>query len=130
MHRKMARQIVRVDLRESGPPDDAGIVDHDIDASELLDGSVNERLGARRGGDIVGVGNCDPSRTNDLGGHGGRRLGIRAETFYRSAEVVHDNPRAPFGEQQRIGAPDAASSASDDRGAPFEAELIQAATGF
>ncbi len=65
---------------------------------------------------------------DDLGGDGGGRFGVSAVAAHGPAEVVDDDASTPLGEQQRIGAADAASRAGDDGDAPLEAELAQAAT--
>ncbi len=65
---------------------------------------------------------------DDLGGDGGGRFGISAVAAHAPADVVDDDARAPLGEQECIGTADASSRAGDDRDAPLEAELAQAAT--
>ena len=93
-----------------------------------VDRGVDERLRARRRGDVVGVGDRDAARGDDLGRDGRRRSGVRADALHRAAEVVDDDPRAPLGEQERVGPADPASRARDDRDAPFEAERAHAST--
>ena len=79
-------------------------------------------------GHVVGVGDGGTARGDDLAGDGRGRFGVCSDAVHRPAEVVDDDPGAPFGEQQRIGAADAAPRAGDDRDAPLETELAQAAT--
>ena len=44
----MAGEVVLVGVRKARPPDDAGVVDEDVEASEPLDGRIDERPCARR----------------------------------------------------------------------------------
>ena len=114
---------------KAGPPDDAGVVDDHVEPSEPADGGVDECLGAGRLAHVVRVGDGRPAGGDDLRGHGRRRPRVRADTVHRAAEVVHDDARAPLGQQAGIGPTDAPAGAGDDGDAPVEAELAQAVTG-
>ena len=118
-----------VDLGEARPPHDPGVVDQHVDASEALDGAVDERLRARGGGHVVGVGDGPAAGGDDLGDDRVRRRGVGALAPDRAAEVVDHDRRAALGQQVRVGAADAAPGAGDDGDAPVEAELAQAGTG-
>ncbi len=128
MHRQVPGEVVCVCLREPGPPDDAGVVDHDVEVPELLERRTDERRCAGLGCHVAGVGEGNPARGHDLGGHAGGRPGVRSGAVHRPAEVVDDDASPPLRQQQRIGAADATAGAGDDGSAPFEAELAQAAT--
>jgi hypothetical protein len=120
----MALEVLEVGFGQAGPPDDAGVVDHDVDAPELLDRGVDEGLGALDRGHVAAVGDGRTAGGDDLGGDGGRRSDVLTDAAHRAAEVVDHDARAPVGEQQRMGAADAAPRAGDDRDAPVEAVLV------
>ncbi len=124
VHGEVPREVVGVGFRKARPSDDAGVVDQDVEASELLDRRVDERLCAGRRGHVAAVGDRDAAGGDDLGGDGGRRFGVRADALHRAAEVVDDDAGAPVGEQERMGPADPASRARDDRDAPLEAVLV------
>ncbi len=128
MNGQVPREVVRVGRGETGPPDDAGVVDQGVEASVPPDRPVHERLCPGFGGHVMVVGHGLAASADDLGGGRGSRLGISAVATHGPAEVVDDDSGTPLGEQQRIGAADAASRAGDDRDASLEAELAQAAT--
>ena len=128
---EMGLEVVVGDIGEAGPAHDAGVVDEDVDASELLDRTVDER----RAPSAVECRSC-PRAPCLLRCRSHRRPRRRARhpcrARHRAAQVVDDDARATFREQVRIGATDAAPRARDDRDAPLEAELVhapQAGTG-
>ncbi len=125
VHGEVPREIVRVGFGKARPSDDAGVVDQDVDASELLDRRIRRAPGhlspSRRRC-------CRRSRlrprptisaaTVDAG------LGVGSDARHRAAEVVDDDARAPLGEQECMGPADTASRTRDDRDAPLEAVLV------
>ena len=44
MDGEVTGEVLGVGLGKPGPSDDAGVVDQDVEASELLDGRIDERL--------------------------------------------------------------------------------------
>ena len=124
MHGEVLLEVVRIGVRKARPSDDAGVVDQDFEASEVLDRRTSEPLCACRRGDVVVVGKRDAGGGGDLGGDGRRRFGVHSLTLHRAAEIVHDDIRPPVGEQECMGSADAASRAGDDRHPPPEAVLV------
>ena len=119
---EVLRQVVRVGVGQPGPADDAGVVDEDVEPPELLDGGVDERLGARRpSATSLPSATAGPAGGDDLGHHGRRHAGVRAVTVHRAAEVVDHHAGAALGQQQRVGPADAAPGPGDDRDAAVEA---------
>jgi hypothetical protein len=53
---------------------------------------------------------------------------VGADALHGAAQVVDRHVGAALGQEERVGAPDAAPRARDDRDAPLEAVLAQAAT--
>ena len=101
-----------------------GVVDQDVDASELLDRGVDERLARRPVVDtsLVSAIATPPAATIsaatvDAGPASAPTPCIEPPRSLTTTRA----PRA--GEQARVGAADAASRAGDDRDAPVEAEL-------
>ena len=124
MDGQVALEVVRVGFREARPSDDAGVVDQDVEASELLHRRIDERLctcGCRY---VAGVGDRGSASRDDLGGDGRRRFGVSSNALHRAAEVVDDDACSSGGEQQRMGSPDAASRAGDDSDAPVKSVLV------
>ena len=105
-----------------------GVVDEDVDAPEPLDRRVDQRLAPSTVATSLVSATAVAAGGDDLGGDGGRRRPASAPVaVHRAAEVVDDDAGAPRGEQARVGAADAAPRAGDDRDAPVEAVLAQAA---
>ncbi len=92
VHGEVALEVVGVGLREARPPDDAGVVDQDVDASELLDRGVDERLRAGRSSatSLVSAIAAPPAATISAATVDGRS-GVGAVALHRAAEVVDDD---------------------------------------
>ena len=96
-------------------PQDAGVVDDDVDGAERVDGGLHDGLAAFGGGDAVGVGDGLAAQVVDLlGGGVGRALGV-ALAAHRAAEVVDDDACAPPGQLQGVLTSEAAAGPRDDR---------------
>ncbi len=96
VHGQVPFEVVRIGVGQGRPSDDAGIVDHDVEASERPDRRSHERFRARDGRHVTAVGDGRPTRVDDLGGDAGGRAGVRSDTVHRATEVVDDDARAPF----------------------------------
>src|SRR5690606_647935 len=83
-------------------PQDARVVDHDVDLAEGLDRGGDDRAGALGGGDVVGAGYRLPAVLVDQLRHVGGGTGRGAGAVERAAEVVDDHLGAPLGQQQRV----------------------------
>jgi hypothetical protein len=114
-------EVVEVGLREPGPADDAGVVHHDVDAPEPLGRRVDQGLRPGGRGHVASVAHGGAAGGHDLGGHGGRRPGVLPDAVHRAAQVVHDDARAPLGEEQRVSPADAAPGARHHGDPPVEA---------
>ena len=124
VHGEVLREIVGVGFREARPADDAGVVDQDVDAPELLDRVVDERLRARRRSRRRW---CRRSRRRPRR-RSRPRPSTRARRRPRRPRIEPPRSltttRAPaLGEQECVGPADAASRAGDDRDASLEAVL-------
>ena len=126
VHGEVLCERVGVELRHPGPAHDAGVVHHDVDPAERVQGGVDEGPTVVGSRDVTGVGDRVTARRDDLGGHGRRGAGIRAVALHRSTEVVDDDTRAACREQTRVRATDPAPRAGDDRDASVEADLAHA----
>lgn len=62
----MGVQLVQVGLGERGEPDDPRVVDDPVDAAEGLQGAVDDRLPAVRGGDVARIGDGRATGGDDL----------------------------------------------------------------
>ena len=72
------------------------------------------------------VGQRRAARGLDLGGHGGRHRAIGPDALHGAPEVVDDDAGTTAGQQERVGAADAAARARDDRDASLETVLVHA----
>ena len=124
MHREVPREVVRVGLGKACPCDDARVVDQDVEAPELLDRRIDERLRAGNRGHVARVGDGRSASGDDLGSGAGRWFGVRSNALDRATQVVDDDAGAPVGEQECMGATDAASRARDHRDAALESVLV------
>lgn len=85
----MGVQLVQVGLGERGEPDDPRVVDDPVDAAEGLQGAVDDRLPAVRGGDVARIGDGRATGGDDLLDDRPRGVHITAAAAHRSSEVVH-----------------------------------------
>ena len=117
----MPLQALGVDIGEPAPLHDAGVVDQDVEPPEPVEGRGDQRLRALGRGDVVLVGQRrrrprprSPAATADA-------TPPSAPTpLYGAAEVVDDDAGTAAGQEQRVGAADAAARARDDRDASLE----------
>ena len=122
--REVPRQVVLVDVGHARPAHDAGVVHQDVDAAELLDRGVDERLRALRRGHVAGVGDRRRRRRRRSRRRPRRAGPASAPSRPSSAPRSLTTTLAPaLGEQARVGPTDAAPGAGDDRDAPVEAVL-------
>jgi hypothetical protein len=98
-------------LEAHGVAQDPGVVDQDVEATQLLDGGAHDVGPARPGGDVVAAGQALAPAGDDLVHH---RLGRRP------VHVVDHHRGALGGEEQRLAPPDAPAGAGDDGHLPVE----------
>ena len=100
-------------------PQDAGIVDQDVEPAELGDSLQHNAFRAAPGRDVLGASDGGAAGGNDLFHHVARRAAVGAIAGVVAAEVVDDD-LGPFpGEQQCVFAPDATARAGDHRNPAF-----------
>src|SRR5882757_4819232 len=122
-HRGVALQVHRDDrvpLRlghrgEERVAQDAGVVDHDVQATELGDRVLDQALRAVPGGDVVGVRVRPSAGRDDLLRDLVGRPGIGALAGVAAAQVVDHDGRALAGQQQGVLPADPAAGAGDHR---------------
>ena len=90
---------------------DAGIVDHHVDAAKGVEGVLHNLVTV---GDRVVVGFGDPARFANLGHHTVGRRGIGAFALGGTAEIVDQHLGPVSGEQQRMGPAQSAAGTGDD----------------
>ena len=115
----------------------AGVVDEDVDGSQLVDGARNRSSHLLAVGDVAAHGQRSPSEPADLLGG---RLGVHEPLRPRhlcerpvrvrllgqlglDEEVGDDDVGAGAGECQRVGAPEPARAAGDERDASGQIDL-------
>ena len=94
---------------------DAGVVDQDIGAAEILDGVLEHRLPARDGRDVGTVGDRAAALFLDGVDHLLRHRDVGAGTVAGTAEVVDHDRRALAREQLCVGLTEPAARTGDDR---------------
>ena len=111
-------------LVEGLVPQDACIVDHDVNPSEGVDGSLDDGFAALGAGHTVAVGHGLTAEGLDLGHHLlGRRCRTVASSIDGTSEVVDHHPGSPAGEFQGVLPPQATSGAGDDGHLAVESEI-------
>ncbi|MNL51116.1 hypothetical protein D3C87_1741880 [compost metagenome] len=95
-----------------------GIVDHHIDPTEGIEGVLNQFVAV---GDRVVVGLGGAAGLADFRHHAISRRSVGAFALGRAAEVVDQDFRALFGEQQCMRPSQAATCTGDDHNFIFEA---------
>ena len=115
-------QQVGVHVVERLVAQDAGVVDHDVDAAEGVERRLHDGLAALRRGDRVGVGDRLAARRLDLVDDELGRAGIAAGAVDGAAEVVDHDQRAAPPELQGVLATEPAAGARDDRHLAVETE--------
>ena len=98
---------------------DARVVDHDVQIAVLVDGRIDDPLGAVEVGDVVAVGDGLATRGADLVDDLAGRAARRAGAVELGADVVDDHVCALAGERQRVLAAEPASRARHDGHATF-----------
>src|SRR5690606_26520734 len=103
--------VVKRHLVKNHVAQDAGIVDHAVDAPEDINGGLHDALRAVEIGDAVGAGHGLTAGLPDFGDHFAGRRGIGALALQRGTDVIDHDLRAFFRHQQRDVPADAATGA-------------------
>jgi hypothetical protein len=110
--------LVPIGLRRFGKglvAQDAGIVDENIGAPEMLDSVVEDGLSAFEGGDVSAIGDRAATFGLDRPHHLLRHRQVGAGAVAGPAEVIDDD-RGPFAREQfRVGLAQPAARARDQR---------------
>ena len=120
---KTGSQQVGAGVVEGLVPQDAGVVDHDVDAAEGVERALHDGGAALGRGHRVGVGHRLAAGRLDLVDHSLGRALVAAGAVDGAAEVVDHHERAAGGEQQGVLPAEAAARAGDDRYLAVEAEI-------
>ena len=105
----------RVHVVEGLVAEDAGVVDHDVDAAERVERSLDDPGSALGRGDRVRVGDRDAAERLDLLGGGVRRAFGSAGAVDAAAEVVDHDLGAPRREEEGVLTAEPSARAGDDR---------------
>ncbi len=116
-------EVFVTELCQTAASYDPGVVHDDVDSAPGVDGALNDGLTAFRRGHRVGVGDgFAPGRTNFLHDFFGG-AGIGAIAAHADTGVVDHDSGAARGEQQGVGAAQAATGPGDDRYSVIESEF-------
>ena len=103
MHGEVASRLSASASGRPAKPDDPGVVDHDVDASEPVDGGIDERLAAATvDTSLVSAIAVPPASTISAATVAGR-LVVGSVSFHGAPEVVDDDAGAAFGQQEGVG---------------------------
>jgi hypothetical protein len=108
-------EVGLIHVRERLVPQDACVVDEDVDTTPSLDGAPHHGIDRRRVGDVRSVGDGLTSRVLDLFHHG---LGCgegRTGSVPGASEVVHHDPSPSLGEGEGVGSTESVTGTGDDR---------------
>ncbi len=110
-------------LVEGLVPEDAGVVDDDVDSVERIDGRLDDRLAAFGRCDAVAVGYRLATEGLDLFDDPLGGCGRAAASVDGATEVVDDDTSSTTGELERVLAAEAAACTGDDRYLAVESEV-------
>ena len=102
---------------------DPGVVDHDVDTTEGVDGGLDDRRAALWRGDGVAIGDRLATRRRDFVDDELGRADICACAVDRPAEVVDHHEGASRREEEGVLLAEAAAGTGDDRNLAVETEL-------
>src|SRR5262249_25602370 len=102
--------------------EDARVAHHCIEATEAIDGGVDDRLATRGGGHRVVRGDGDATSLLDLGDDLVGDAGVCAVTRHAATEVVDHDCRTAPRQVERKQATETPASASDDHHLPREVD--------
>jgi hypothetical protein len=101
---------------------DSGVVDKDIEATEVLQGAFDDRISAIRGHDAVAIRHrvapCGDYLAGDITS-GSEGL---SEALHAAAEIIDDDLRAAATQLESVRPPETSPGASDDCYSAFECE--------
>src|SRR5690606_10728095 len=106
--------------------EDAGVVDHDVEAAELAQRGPHQPSGRLVVGDVVGVRDRVPAGRPDLLGDGLGGAGVGAGAVPGAPEVVDDDGGSLAGQLDGVGPAYSAGGAGDDGHAP-PAQVVHSA---
>ena len=106
---------------EDAVAQNAGVVDHAVDAAEVVDGRLDDPFRALRVGDAIAVGHRCAAGLFDLADNLLGHADVVALTLRRAAQIVHHDLAAFAGSQQRDFPADATPSAGHNHDLAREA---------
>ena len=107
-------EVILCHVDEHPIPQDAGVVDEDVQVTEVLNGGVDEALATFPVGDVIGVGHSLAAHGPNLIGHHLGCATVIARTVHRATEVVDHELGAFLGEEQGVLTTNAAACSGDD----------------
>src|SRR4029450_4064169 len=108
-------EVVGTHVLERCVPQDARVVDHDVDAAEAVQRRLHDGPAALRRGNRVVVGDGVAPSGGDLVDNGLGGGGAAAGAVDRSPGVVGDDQRATAGQLEGVGTSEPATGARDYR---------------
>ena len=119
------------EVRERLHSDLPGVVHTNVDCPECVERCLNNRVGTFDGCDRVVVRNSLSACSNDLGHNFVGRIdrgGITGVIGVTNgdAEIVHDNPGSPSGQEERVLTPQTTPGSCDYRYRTIEREFVHA----
>ena len=115
MHRDHRVPVILGHLVKNAVTQNAGVVDHAIDAAKIIQRALDDAFSGSPGGYRISIGHCGAARSLDLIHHFLRRTrAVRTQlTTQPRADVIDHHLRASGSHRQRHLAPDAAACAGD-----------------
>lgn len=108
-------------IEQGSIAEDPGVIDQDIEASEVVDGGIDEGLSDGEGADGIGVGDGLTAGLSDFFDDGVGGL-AGPGTFFGAAGIIDDDFGTLGGEHQGVFTAETGSSAGDDGDFIFQPE--------
>ncbi len=100
-------------VHEHAVAQNPGVVDEHVDVTEGVDGALDQALGTREVGDVVGVGDRLAAHSLDLLHDRLGRPGVGSRTVLGAAEVIDHDPGPFVSKEEGVSATDASTCARD-----------------
>ena len=102
MHMQHRAHVLLGHADQCARPQDAGVVDQDVDAAEMVQCQLHHGLGVGPAAHVAGIGNGMAPGRDDFPRHGGGCSRVRSLAVHRATIIVDHHPGAKPGQGQRV----------------------------
>jgi hypothetical protein len=122
VRRQCAVNVIVASFEKGCHVEYSGVVDKDIESTEVFQGALDDRISAVGRHDAVPIRHCLASSGNNFIGDitgGSERF---TQTLHAAAEIIHDDLRSTTPQFESVGTSETPPSSSDDCYSAFESE--------